>query len=712
MTYQGNPSLAAPVKDRVTSTFHQTLALYRQGRVDEVAAGCNLILQMDPQFEPARKLLEAARNPSIPFDPGAYGAGEPDAPTMAAAREAMAGRDFQRVIQITTEILTNDLMNDEARILADEARERQEAGPFIDQFVRKCDQNLASGNMAGAKSELEKARALDPTHPEVLRVAKAIESRASAPAPAPPPPPAPSFIIDDTTQQATGRAAAPASDFGFTFEEDKPQETSFANFSFDAPSSDSPFAGGFSFDTPAATPTVTLAAPPAPAPADGGFDFSTASITTSPDDQKKIEQYLSDGDRAFEAEDYQQAIDLWSRIFLIDVTNDQASERIERAKAKRRQIEQKVEALIASGTTALDRGDTARARAEFAEALRLDPNNDTAQEAMDRLTSGVTEGGAAAVEETFVPPPMDDKIDLGFFEDEPSSGAEGSLVPPEPGAAPAAPAKKSTGSVKARPAAAAKKSPLGLIAAVVGLLVILGGGWFVWSRFMSKPDVDPAATEAIFARASSLAGRGKFDEAIAALQEIQPDDPQHDKALLMISDLQQKKTKSAEMIDGIPIAQYFERKLSAARTAYAAHDYATAKIEFENAQRARPLPPDAKTQYDHAAEQVAKLDAAKALFAEQKYSEAITNLQPLLAEDPQNANVQRMIVDAHFNLGATALQENRLADAIKAFDEVLKVTPNDELARRSRELAVRYNGEKPDLLYQIYVKYLPRRRAA
>jgi len=47
--------------------------------------------------------------------------------------------------------------------------------------------------------------------------------------------------------------------------------------------------------------------------------------------------------------------------------------------------------------------------------------------------------------------------------------------------------------------------------------------------------------------------------------------------------------------------------------------------------------------------------------------------------------------------------------AVRELDEVLKMDPNDELARRSRELAVRYKGETKDLLYKIYVKYLPLR---
>ena len=67
----------------------------------------------------------------------------------------------------------------------------------------------------------------------------------------------------------------------------------------------------------------------------------TTTLTPSAEDvetyQAAIEQYLADGDKAFESGDYQAAIDLWSRIFLIDVTNDEASQRIEKAKARRRE---------------------------------------------------------------------------------------------------------------------------------------------------------------------------------------------------------------------------------------------------------------------------------------------------------------------------------------------------------------------------------------
>ena len=690
MNYPGNPSLAAPVKDRVVSTFQQTLALYKQGRKDEVVAGCGLILQMDPTFEPAKKLLVKTKNPALPIDVEAFFPPSDIRPLIDQAREAMAARDFQRVVHLASEILTNDLMNDDARILGDEAREKLEAGPFIEQFMRKCEANLKSGNYAAAKSDLEKARALDASHPDVLRASQTIAARQSGPKPVPP---QPSFVVDNAPP-ATGRAASQASDFGFTFEEEKPHEGSFANFSFDSPT-DSPFSFG---GAPAKTPGAE-------------FDFSTASVCTSPDDQKKIEQYLADGDKAYASGDHQQAIDLWSRIFLIDVTNEQASERIEKAKGKRREVEQRVDSLLASGLGAIDRKDNPRARADFEEALRLDPNNATVRGYLDDVNKPAAQAAAAAPSAPFAPD-ADEKIDLDFFEDEMPEGLEAPLRPPPPSESPvaAAPAKEAK---KAKPVSPPREFPMRAIAIALAVLVLGAGGWFAYQKFFNQSGEETAATDsqALLGRAKALASRGKYDDAIKLLQDIKAGDAQHDAALKLMADLKQKQTGSAAFIDGKPAAQYYDEKVAAARLAFGQHDYAAAKTAFEDAQRVKPLAPDAKAEYDTASNQVAMLDSAKKLFTEQRYDEAISSLQPILQQDPQNATAQRMIVDAHFNLGAKALQEQRTADAVAQFDEVLRVTPNDELAKRSRELAQRYDKQGKDLLYQIYVKYLPLRQA-
>ena len=729
--YPGNSALSTAVKDRVLSTFQQTVALFKQGRTEEVVQGCGLILRMDPMFDPAKKLMEKARNPSAPINVDSLIAADP----IAEARAAMQARNFQKVVDITTEILTNDLMHEEARVLNEQAREKMEAAPFVDQFVKKAEAAIAKGDAQSARVSLEKLKTLDADDTAIARLETGISNIKPAAAT---PTSTPSFIVD-TPAAGTGRNSTQASDFGFTFEEEKaaspsqPQSFSFdspfstdtgtvpsitppANFSFDAPSqpaapkAPTPPPTAFSFDTP----------PPAPSPfsppgktQSGEFDFTTASVETSPDDQKKVQEYLSEGDRAFDAGQFQQAIDLWSRIFLIDVTNEQASERIEKAKMKRRDIDKQGETLLASGIQAFDRGDRDAARETFTKLLQLDPQNPTAQEYMDKLSEVATEGGATGFAAPYIapkpsaasPPPAD------IWSDEAVS-SDDSLIPPPP----PPPTARKPGAAKAAPKAvaapaASSGSAMRAIVIVVVLAVVAGGGWFLWKTFMSKPKVDTAATEAIFTNANSLSQKGQYDAAISLLQDVKPADPQHDKALSMIADLQAKKSQAAEMINGRPTDAVYRESLTAGKTAFDARDYDAAKKAFDAAARIKPLPPDMKTLYDTASQQVGKLEGAKALFNSQRYQDALTNLQSLAQQDPQNQSIRRLITDSHFNLGAIALQEERLPDAASEFDAVLQSDPTDELAKRSKTLAERYDGQPKDLLYKIYVKYLPMRKA-
>lgn len=729
-TYLGNASLSTAVKERVLSTFQQTLTLFKQGRMEEVAQGCGLILRMDPMFDPAKKLLEKTNNPAAPIDVDTLA---PNSTTAALeqARQAVAARDFQRAVNITTDILTNDLMNEDARQLNEKARERLEAGPFIEQFVRKAEQAIGSGNSASARLDVDKIRSLDPDHPALARLEQAI-GQASAPAQ--------SFVVDGPAPAARG--SAQASDFGFTFEEEKqpapfgtPTTSPFSTdtgstapvkppsgFSFDSPQQppqppqasstpepfgssfsfdsstppDSPFAGtGFSFDSPG-----TPKAPPT-APASGEFDFATASIETTPDDQKKIQQYLADGDRASAAGNYQQAIDLWSRVFLIDVTNEEASARIETAKTKRREGDKQVEVTLANAMSSLRRGDKAAAREGYNEVLRMDPGNATAQEQLEKI-GNVAVSEATAIETPYVAPPPSQPNIFDEAIEEGSYTSSSPIVPPSaaPRRAPAA---------APRAAKPVRSLPIGPIVVVVIVAVLGFGGWFAWSRFMTKPVAQQGTSDSILQTATTLSQKGQYDAAIALLQEVKPEDPQHDKALVMIADLQRKKGQASEMVDGRPAGIVYQEGLTNGKAAFDARDYDAAKKGFDSAARVRPLPPDMKAMYDIAAQQVSKLEGAKALFKEGRYSDALGNLDTLLQQDPQNQSIKRMITDAHFNMGATALQEEKLSDAAKEFDEVLKRDPADEFAKRSKALAERYQGQPKDLLYRIYVKYLPLR---
>src|SRR5947209_9176731 len=66
MSYPGNPALAADTQQRLLGTFDQTLELAESGSRQEALLGCDFVLSMDPQFEPARRLQERLRSSAGP----------------------------------------------------------------------------------------------------------------------------------------------------------------------------------------------------------------------------------------------------------------------------------------------------------------------------------------------------------------------------------------------------------------------------------------------------------------------------------------------------------------------------------------------------------------------------------------------------------------------------------------------------------------------
>jgi len=93
MNYTGNPSLSAEVKQRILSTFEQTLELARDGNRQEALLGCDFVLRMDPQFDPAHVLQERLRASTgpvqvqdLPICRGCLGCPESTAPCVPSCR--------------------------------------------------------------------------------------------------------------------------------------------------------------------------------------------------------------------------------------------------------------------------------------------------------------------------------------------------------------------------------------------------------------------------------------------------------------------------------------------------------------------------------------------------------------------------------------------------------------------------------------------------
>lgn len=788
--YPGNAALPAEVRQRVLSTFQQVVQTYLRGNLQEASVGCEFVLRIDPEFAPARQLAGKIRNPETPLDVDAMLAslGSPatqeEVSPLEAAQAALETRDFSRAADLANRVLQEDLTNIEAQRIANEAQEKIEADPFIAQFLQGARQKFAGGNRSGARTELEKARQLDPRHPSVLDFERMMASAPQAEQPAqsfapgssldfgfdstpglgrptsdafvPPaePEPAPQGGFDfsgafGSTQtpdaeppsdfsfgfsaeppppeepEAPPPPEAPADEGGFSFGFDAPAEPASAEMpsfaSFDstpepaAPPS-APAEGFGGFGDPAAPDTSDFMAPgesTETAPSEFGFtfeddqkppdsftggfqqpavgeaqtfDFSTAAVETTDEDRAKIGQILIDGDSAYDRGEYQEAIDIWSRIFLIDVTNEAATERIEKARRIKQEAERGIEGLMIEASTAAERGDHVTARAKYDEVLRIDPSHMAARDGIDRLDA---EGAP--------PIPPSPRGDVWAEEGETAAGFE-PIAPPD--APPAAP----TTAPAARPKKRGLSGAAMAVAAVLLLAVVGGGAWWFLRSGSEASTIDSAAA---IERGERLAAAGDYDGAIAALLTVPAEDSNYSRAVQLLDEYRKRRAEGAAATRGG--ATDFNQELQRGRTAFAAGDFVTAQQALTAASSAQPLPPDAAQMLAQAQEKVNQLAPVRAMFAAERWPDAVAALRPMREQDPANANVRDMLAAAHFNQGVAALRESDTAEAVQAFDAALAVNPEDRMAARSRELAAKYDREEKDLLYQIYVKYLPLR---
>ena len=177
----------------------------------------------------------------------------------------------------------------------------------------------------------------------------------------------------------------------------------------------------------------------------------------------------------------------------------------------------------------------------------------------------------------------------------------------------------------------------------------------------------------------------------------------------MIAEYKKQKAQKAGLIDGKPASQVFQERLTKAREAFQVKNYLEAKGMFESAAAIQQLSAEDQASYQAATQQAAKLDAAQVLFKEGKYVDAVSDLQQLLAQDPDSMSIKILMSNAYFNLGRQSLESDQLPQAAEYFGKVLEYNPQDEMATRSRDFAMRYDNAPRDLAYRIYVKYLPLR---
>lgn len=738
IAYPGNPGLPKEVREKILSTFRHSLNLYKAGKGEDCAVGCEFILKMDPRFVPAKRLLEKARDPAASTDVAELesyvaetltpmeklGTTAPDK-LLISAIEAYAERDFDSAIENSNRVLSVLPGNKDAREILEKATRKKELQPHVENFRQRALFALESGQKDEARRNFERMRSLDPEHPEMERLAGRLRDEPEAAgtpagnafaddaanpfdfpfgdlgvAPADTDPRGiPAVTVPDAVFAAPASSAAP------------PPAPSEPAVALDSLSLDIPETADWS---PIPEPGA-LAAPPAPPPA-AESSFADMWNTTAPEISvgapappvppraewsapaatPEIQALLDEGDRLSEKGDQPGAIETWSRIFLTDLSNPEAATRIENARTRLAETNRRVSEALKQGRALYEAGQPKDAREKFLEVLAIDENEATARAFLHRIEDDLARP-AAAYDLAASAPPGDVLAD----DDEPG----GSAAPAE-SAARRAPA----------PRPASRRTPV-LLAA--GLLVAIGAALFLMFRPRgSAPAPAPPAAAAAgnpIGEATRLFQDGKVEEARQTLLAIPASSPQYARARKMLANFgpaapvpageaPAPATSSAAAPAAVPPSAAAQRR--EAETALAEHRYIAALSGFHQSASGYPGDADLKKEMAEAAAKVQEISPAVRLFNDGDYDSSLPILWRLYQADHQNVDVKSYLVRCYYNQGVIALQNNLFDKASKAFGDALGVEPDDALSRRQKAFADRYGKRPPDLLARVYLKYL------
>jgi tetratricopeptide (TPR) repeat protein len=754
ISYPGNPSLPREVRDKILSTFRHTLNLYKEGKADDCVIGCDFILKMDPRFAPARQLMEKAKNPAAGVDVGALEAIVAATPTrqervasvdtdrlLVRAAESLNARDFDAAIATAEQVLKVLPGNQDAGAILEQARQRKNAQPQFEATRRRAMSALDGGRTAEARAALDKMRLLDPEHPAVALLERRISTSPApaaaevgestnpglklgeipdmAPPDAGPVEPAPdgldhlsldSLSLDEPSaayvppprnlgEPVTGPLSlgsdAPADHFGSA-----PEPGSPPDFWSEAPSEESSGSGyGLSgFEEPAAEP--------APEP---HFSASAPVAAPEPSPQQEVESLLARGDDAARLGNRQQAIEIWSRIFLIDINNSEAVGRIEAARKEMADGNRRVAESLRRGREKFEAGDFTAAREAFLEVLALDESDATARSFLDRIEQELSRPSAG--------------LDLSRKTPASDILAEEMAKAAEPLAEePVAVAAKSPAAAKAPRRPMDRRFLIALGGALV--LAVAVGAFFMMRSGGSKAAPAPAGDGPSLEHATALFREGKLAETVAELRQISPGHPDYARAQKLLASLTRKAGEQApgaagaegapgETAASAPAATgpppETVRQREEAEKALNEKRYIDALKSFNLAAHAYGQDPTFTSLMASASEKVSELTPAVKLYNEGEYETAIPILWRIFQADRANQDARSYLLRSYYNQGIAQLQNGLYAKAAESFGEVIAVDPNDTASVRHKKFAERYGKGDLDLMGRIYVRHIQQR---
>jgi tetratricopeptide (TPR) repeat protein len=324
-----------------------------------------------------------------------------------ARRFAAAGR-LQEAAATLKNLLAADPENREARSLLMEIQDRMLLELQVREKMKKVRALADGGQKEEAIRLAREILKISPENPEVHRFLK--EAEGGAPPAAPSPfetvvADAADLLPDFAPPSPSSPAAAPPA----------PALEELPELRLDA---------------------LDLGSPP-PAVESTVLSGDAASRRLAPAEAQKVAQYLAEGKAHFEAGRYQDAIDAWTRIFIVDEENQEAQALIDQARERMGAHQEEIEHLLTEGIGAFNSGEYERARSLLERILAVFPSHREAQYYLDRLEEMKNAPPPA-------PPPAADTFELedNLFTPTGPEMRTGAAVSPPPapaGTPPAAP---------------------------------------------------------------------------------------------------------------------------------------------------------------------------------------------------------------------------------------------------------------------------------
>jgi tetratricopeptide (TPR) repeat protein len=720
---------------------------------------------MDPRFAPARQLMEKSKNPASEVDVARLEALVVETPTrqeriaspetdrlLVRAAESLNARDFDAAIAAAEQVLQTLPGNQDATEILRKAREKKNAQPQFEVARQRAIAALEGRRDGEARAALEKMKSLDPEHPAVALLERKLAAAAPPPAaelgestnpgltlqdePAPiseggglgdlsldlltlddspaavPPPPdmgrsgTGPLSVSGRERAPNPRSAepAPAPDLWNAAPSDSGGD--LGSLSLDEPSP----AGDFSLS--ADTPLSAYTDVPEPV-----FSAPAESAPEPPSQQQEISSLLDRGDVAATSGNRQQAIEIWSRIFLIDINNSEAVGRIEKARQEMSEGNKRAAESLKRGREAFEAGDFSAAREAFLQVLAVDETDATARTYLDRIETELARPSAGL--DLAKKAPQSDILSEEM--------AEAAAAEPEPEERePEAPKGRESAAKVDKPAD--RRFMLALAAAVV-LAVGVGGFLLLRAGHGRVAPRGAADSGPSLEHATTLFQEGKLNETVAELRQIAPNSPDYARAQKLLASLTRKgdasggsgapsdSSATGEKGDAAVAGSAASsgpppealRQRQEAEKAFAEKRYIESLTAFNLAAPAFQQDPSFSQSLGAAAEKVSELTPAVKLYNEGEYETAIPILWRIYQADRDNKDARSYLLRSYYNQGIGHLQNGLYAKAAESFKEVLSIDPSDADAIRHEKFSTRYAKGDLDLMGRIYVRHVQQR---